>query len=84
MAEDKAMNDPERSIYMNNPERSVYVITRKGEPFDPEKYRNKPIDALYMIREQKERRPPKSKMVEVPVPCPHCGQFQTLVIVQNE
>ena len=75
MAEDRAMNDPERSIY---------VVIQKGEPFDPEKWKNHPIDALYMIREQVERRPPKPVEVEILVPCPHCGQFQTMVMVQNE
>jgi len=65
-------------------ERTISIITTDGKPFDAERWRNKPVDALYMTRYQKERRPKPPVEVEILVPCPHCGQFQTMVMIKNE
>lgn len=39
------------------------------------------VDAIYMTRRQKEREKPVP--MEVSLPCPYCGQFLTVGVIQN-
>lgn len=42
------------------------------------------VDVIYMTRRQKEREQSEPKKTEIPVPCPHCGQFMTVGIVKGK
>lgn len=61
--------------------REMYITKDLATPAGPPLPFDGQVDAIYMTRRQKERE--KSVPVEVSLPCPHCGQFLIVGVIQN-